>query len=206
MLNRQDKRHYKLEKGGKITKVILTYLFTFSLLVITTAYAVEEYYSKEIRVSGDNAKTVTLTLKDLEAMSQVLLNNVRVYTGVYDYVGVPLRDVIRRAGFPKRLHHWGRFVFMVKGLDGNFAVFSCGEIFNRRDGSRIVIVFKRRYAGSQGAFQYLKPRLGGMFCLITPDDKVIDRRTVKWVSDIHIYYGGPQYEAGTDDSRKGHTK
>jgi len=192
-------RHYNLEETGKITKVILIYCCIVSFFIITTiiitAYADEEYYSKEIRVTGDNAKTVTLTIEDLEGMSQVFLRSVRVYSGVYDYIGVPLKDIIREAGFLKGSHHWERFVFVIKGLDGNLAVFSSGEIFSRREGSRIGIVFKRRLAGSQQAFQYLKPRLGGMFCLITPDDEVIDRRTVKWVSDVNIFYGvPPQYE------------
>lgn len=204
-------RHYNLEEAGKITKVILIYCCIVSFFIINTiiitAYADEEYYSKEIRVIGDNAKTVTLTIEDLEGMSQVFLRSVRVYSGVYDYIGVPLKDIIREAGFPKGSHHWERFVFVVKGLDGNLAVFSSGEIFSRREGGRIVIVFKRRLAGSQQAFQYLKPRLGGMFCLIAPDDQVVDRRTVKWVSDVNIFYGvPPQYEEDKKDAQEGQPK
>jgi len=190
-------KHYKPKEAGKITRVVLACCLILPFLataIITPAYPGEKYYSKKIRVTGDNAKTVTLTIKDLEAMGQVFLRNVKTYTGVYDYVGIPLRDVIRKAGFPRRFHHWGRFVFNIRGLDGNFAVFSCGEIFNRRDGAKTVIVFRRRSAGSQDPFQYLKPRLGGMFCLLSPDDQIVDRRTIKWVSDIIIYYGGPQYK------------
>ena len=183
--------------------------FILSSLVITNivkaASDKQEHLSREIRVTGDNAKTVVLTIKDLEAMGQVFLSRVRTYTGVYDYVGVPLKDIIRKAGFPKRFHHWGRYVFNVKGIDGNFAVFSCGEIFNRRDGAKIMVMFKRRSAGSQEACRYLKSREGGMFCLISPDDQVVDRRTVKWVSDVIIYYGGSRYEAIKDESTKGHT-
>lgn len=196
-MNRRDMRHYNIEGARNITRIILIgcSIISFFIIsnIITTVHADEEHYSKEIRVTGDNAKTVTLTLEDLEAMGQVLLSRVRLLSGVYDYIGVPLKDIIRKAGYPKRSQHWWRFVFVVKGLDGNFSVFSCGEIFNRREGSRIVIVFKRRSSDSQDAFQYLKPRLGGMFCLITPDDEVVDRRTVKWVSDVIICYGGPQY-------------
>lgn len=204
-------RHYNLEEVRKVTKVILTCCSIVSFFVITTiivtAYADEEYYSKEIRVTGDNAKTVTLTIEDLEGMSQVFLSGVRVYSGDYDYIGVPLKDVIKKAGFQKRFHHWQRFVFVVKGLDGNLAVFSCGEIFGRREGNRVVIVFKRRSAGSQDAFQYLKPRLGGMFCLIAPDDEVVDRRAVKWVSDVNIYYGvPPQHEEDKKDAQEGQPK
>ena len=180
------------EMSGKPIKAILGYFLVLSF-VLAPAYADEKYHSREFTMTLGNSKPVTFTVEDFEAMAQVFLSGIRLYTGTSDFIGVPLKDLIQEAGFARKLTLLRKFIFVVRGLDGNFALFSCGEIFNRRDGNSVVIAFKSRSSGSDQAFRYIKPRSGGIFLLIAPNDRVIDKRTVRWVSEINIFSGKPRY-------------
>lgn len=196
-----------MRKGLILMSLVAVSLFLYQAF-ITPAVAIEkkaiekkkDYYVSEIKISGDVVRPATLTLEDLRKMRQITLRSVpkmaryKGYLGMYDYIGVPLKDVIETAGLVGGLYKRARFFVVVRAPDGFRATFSWGEIFNRHDGEQIIIALKSRQVRNarnelvdEQGFQDLKPRWGGAFRMVVPNDsQYSDERSVKWVWEIKI--------------------
>ncbi len=186
-------------------KWIVIGLATISLLFGTLSIAKEkkDYYVSEIKISGDVVQSTTLTLEDLKKMRQTTLRSVpqmvrlRGYLGIYDYIGVPLKNVIERAGLAGSKYKRAKYFFVLKAPDGFISTFSWGELFNRHDGEQTIIALKSRQVRNAKneivnniEFHDLEPSWGGAFRMVVPNDTIYsDERSVKWVSEIYIENG-----------------
>lgn len=200
------KNHASQERKRTMTKKwILVGLAAIIMLFGTLSIAKEkkDYYVSEIKISGDVVRSTTLTLEDLRKMRQTTLNSVpklvryRGYLGIYDYIGVPLRNVIERAGLAGSKYKQAKHFFVLRAPDGFLTVLSWGEVFNRHDGEQIIIALKSRQVRNAKneliddlKFHDLKPRWGGAFRMVIPNDSMYsDERSLKWVSEIYIGNG-----------------
>ncbi len=186
-------------------KWILIGLAAISLLFGTLSIAEEknDYYVSEIKISGDVVRSTTLTIENLRKMRQTTLRSVRKmvrsrgYLGIYDYIGVPLKNVIERAGFAGSKYEQSKHFFVLKAPDGYISAFSWGELFNRYDGEQTIIALKSRKIRNakneivnDREFHDLKPLWGGAFRMVVPNDSIYsDERSLKWVSEIYIGNG-----------------
>ncbi len=128
-----------------------------------------------IQVVGDVANPLTLTLKDLEGMRPASLT-LRFHT----YTGVPLIDVINRAGLrfstsPQMLMR--KYVY-IQGLNGQSATISFPE-FTKEFNSQLILL---------AYLVDLRPVVGpGFVTLVVQDDK----STIRYINVARIVVGEP---------------
>lgn len=128
-----------------------------------------------IQVVGDVVSPLTLTLKDLEGMKPASLT-LRFHT----YTGVPLTDVINRAGLrfstdPQMLMR--KYVY-IQGLNGQSATISFPEFTKEFNGQLILLAY----------LVDLRPVAGpGFVTLVIQDDK----STIRYINVARIVVGEP---------------
>lgn len=128
-----------------------------------------------IQVLGDVQNPLTLTLKDLEKMKPASLT-LRFHT----YTGVPLIDVINRAGLrfstdPQILMR--KYVY-IQGLDGMSATISFPEFTKQFNGQLILLAY----------LVDLRPVVGPGFVTLVVQD---DRTTIRYITVARIIVGEP---------------
>jgi hypothetical protein len=124
-----------------------------------------------------NGKGKTREIADLSgysraAVTQKEVGDGRGYHGLYKFDGVPLKDILIKAGSAEGIN----LAVLVSAPDGYRALFSYGELFLRPDGDRILVADMKN-----------KIRLDedGKFIVIPPDDLAADR-DVKAVEKIEV--------------------
>ncbi len=128
-----------------------------------------------IQVVGDVANPLTLTLKDLEGMRPASLT-LRFHT----YTGVPLIDVINRAGlrFSTNPQILMRKYVYIQGLNGQSATISFPE-FTKEFNSQLILL---------AYLVDLRPVVGpGFVTLVVQDDK----STIRYINVARIVVGEP---------------
>lgn len=138
----------------------------------------QELYSSEFTITGD-VKTPT-TIKTLEGPRKTLMvkhvGEGKGYHGIHSSGGVPLKAVLEKTGVTDHLSTGLNTVFLISAPDGYRSLFSYGELFLDPSGDRVIIADR----------QDDKPiKKGGKFCLIPPDDALLDR-DVKAVKQIEV--------------------
>jgi DMSO/TMAO reductase YedYZ molybdopterin-dependent catalytic subunit len=128
-----------------------------------------------IQVVGDVDSPLTLTLKDLENMRRASLT-LRFHT----YTGVPLIDVLNRAGLhfstdPQTLMR--KYVF-VQGLDGQSAIVSFPEFTKQFNGQLVLLAYLVDLRSVPGP---------GFVTLVVQDDNT----TTRYIQVARIIVGEP---------------
>jgi hypothetical protein len=128
-----------------------------------------------IQVVGDVDAPLTLTLKDLEGMRRASLT-LRFHT----YTGVPLIDVLNRAGLrfstdPQTLMR--KYVF-IQGLDGQSAIVSFPEFTKQFNGQLVLLAY----------LVDLRPVVGPGFVTLVVQD---DNTTTRYIQVARIIVGEP---------------
>ena len=155
-------------------------------------------YVDRLVIYRNNADPLELTVSAIEQLPTFEVRCVakiasyRGFLGIYDYIGVPLTEVIRLAGFDRDLHTRQQLLFVIYGADGFYASFSWGELFNMH-GTQVMLAIKSRLVRDddnqlieEEQFQPLRASWGGAFRLIVPgDNKYPDMRSIKWVNRIY---------------------
>ncbi len=151
-------------------------------------------------IGGTICSSMSLSLEDLKKMRQKTLRNVtqisqfRGFRGMHDFRGVPLQDVILKAGLPDEPGRKTGFFFIAISEDDHSeddycAVMTHNEIFNTAIGDRIVLAThirvirnKKNKPINQKNFECLPSAR-----LIFPDDEPWpDGRWIKDVKKIYI--------------------
>jgi hypothetical protein len=128
-----------------------------------------------IQVVGDVNTPLTLTLKDLEKMKPASLT-IRFHV----YTGVPLSDVLNRAGLhfstdPQTLMR--KYVF-IQGVDGQSAVVSFPEFTRQFNGQLVLLAYRVD----------LRPVPGPGFVTLVVQD---DNSTIRYIQVARIIVGEP---------------
>jgi hypothetical protein len=132
-----------------------------------------------IAISGDVATPLTLKAEDLAAMPREKASVPEQDGTQVEYEGVPLREVLKRAGLPLgKLRGKALTTYVLaKAHDGYQVVFTLGEIDTEFGNQQILVADKR---DGKALFGYQGP-----FRLVCPRDKA-GARSVRMLEAIEI--------------------
>jgi hypothetical protein len=141
----------------------------------STKKEMKKLYSPTFAVS--HGPGAAMEISDLAAYrrTEVVQKEVgdgRGYHGLKTFGGVPLKDILSKAGVPQGVD----VVILASAPDGYRALFSYGELFLRPEGERILIA---------DTLSAVRLDENGRFILIPPDDLAADR-DVKAVEKIEV--------------------
>ena len=165
--------------------------FLLALMFALTVYAQDgkdgsDKTSETLTIVDSDGSHVTLTAKELREMPQVTAEQCiwfgksSGYIGIYDYTGVPLSEILKRAektATAKEYLQENSYV-VFKGTDGYQVLASWTELMESPDGRRALIALDK-----DG--EPLEPS-EGQFRLVLPGDKYVGR-SVKWLASIEIH-------------------
>jgi DMSO/TMAO reductase YedYZ molybdopterin-dependent catalytic subunit len=155
-------------------------LLGFGSLAVLAQNAVVRAPSAALTIQGDIAAPLTVTAKDLAAMPRETVSVTDQDGSQVTYEGVPLRDVLQRAGIElgKELRGKALASYLVaKGRDGYEVVFSLGELGTAFGNEQILLADKRQ---GKPLFEYQGP-----FRLVCPGDKA-GARSIRMLDTIEL--------------------
>ena len=133
-----------------------------------------------LTVSGDIEKRLSLKAEDLAGMPRETVSIPDPNGTKVEYEGVPLREILGRAGAPLGDQLRGKNLttyILAKAADGYEVVFAIGEIDASFGNERVLVADKRDgkpLTGTQGPFR-----------LVCPDDKA-GARSVRMLETLQI--------------------
>jgi hypothetical protein len=132
-----------------------------------------------ISVSGDIAAPLTLTGEDLASMPREKAKIPEQDGTEVEYEGVPLREILRKAGAPVgKLRGKALTTYVVaKAHDGYQVVFTLGEIDPVYGNQQILVADRRDGKGLMGA--------QGPFRLVCPQDRA-GGRSVRMIESLEL--------------------
>ena len=135
--------------------------------------------STAISVSGDIAAPLTVTAEDLAAMTREKAKIREQDGSEVEYQGVPLREILRKAGAPVgKLRGKALTTYVVaKAHDGYQVVFTLGEIDPEYGNQQILVADRRDGKGLMGA--------QGPFRLVCPQDRA-GGRSVRMIESLEL--------------------
>jgi hypothetical protein len=133
-----------------------------------------------LSVTGDIATPLTLRAEDLAKMPRETVSVTEQDGSKVEYEGVPLREILKRAGAPLGKQLRGKALasyVLAKAHDGYQVVFAIGEIDPEFGNEQILVADKRD----------AKPLFGyqGPFRLVCPNDKA-GARSVRMLETLEV--------------------
>jgi hypothetical protein len=155
-------------------------LFALSLGIIFAQMPRPEGGSTTLTVNGDIAAPLLLKAEDLAAMPREKVTIPDQDGTQVEYEGVPLREILKRAGAPLGNQLRGKALttyVLAKAHDGYEVIFTMGEIDAAFGNEKILVADKR---DGKSLFGYQGP-----FRLVCPDDKA-GARSVRMLETLEI--------------------
>lgn len=165
-----------MKNASRIAIELMLLLFILSQLVAAQAGSPPA----TLTISGDIPATVTLKLEDLAAMPRESASITEEDGAKVVYEGVPLREVLTRAGAPlgKQLRGKNLATYVLaKAHDGYQVVFALAELDPEFGNERILVVDKR---DGQSLFGYQGP-----LRILCPNDKA-GARSVRMLETLEV--------------------
>jgi Oxidoreductase molybdopterin binding domain len=134
-----------------------------SLCLAQAQTAPQTAAASELTVRGDIPATLTLKADDLAQMPRETVSIPEQDGTKVNYEGVPLREILKRAGVPLGTELRGKALasyVLAKARDGYQVLFSLGEMDTAFGDESIVVADKRdgkALFGSQGSFRLVCP-------------------------------------------------
>ena len=158
----------------------LTLTISQAKFVLVAQTPAAEAAPSELTILGDVASVVTLRLSDLAQMPRETVSIPDPDGTKVSYEGVPLREILKRAGVPSGKDLRGKALssyIVAKAHDGYQVVFSLGEM-DASFGNESILVADRRDG---------KPLFGyqGPFRLVCPNDKS-GARSVRMLETLEL--------------------
>ena len=157
-----------------MAKTLLLAIFSVMLAAAQTAPVAE------LTIKGDIAALLTLKVDDLAQMPHESASVAEKDGTTASYEGVPLREVLKKAGAPfgKDLRGKAMASYVIaKGHDGYEVVFSLGELDTAFGNESILVVDKR---DGKPLFEYQGP-----LRLVCPNDKA-GARSVRMLESLEV--------------------
>jgi hypothetical protein len=141
-----------------------------SLQLASAQTTVKNSAASELTVRGDIPALLILKTDDLARMSRVTVTVPDRDGTKVNYEGVPMREILKRAGVPSGKDLRGKALatyVLAKAHDGYQVVFSLGEMDDALGNESIIVADKRDS----------KPLIGdlGPFRIVCPNDKAASR-------------------------------
>lgn len=151
-----------------------------SLALASAQTTVQNAATSELTVRGDIAAPLTLKPEDLARMPRETVSVTDQDGTKVTYEGVPLREILKRAGVPLGKDLRGKALasyVLAKAHDGYQVVFSLGEMDDAFGNESIIVADKRD----------AKPLFGyqGPFRLVCPNDKA-GARSVRMLETLEV--------------------
>ena len=158
-----------------------TLVCTFALL----GQSVDAQSQPILQVSGEVQQTISLSRDDIMALKRRDYTETRTVTQdgkdaqiVVRYQGVPLKDLLDRAGLKPDRRLIRKAIVLLTAKDGYQASFSWGELYNSSIGDGVILVLR------QGNEELLES--DGLLSLRSLQDERSGPRHVRWLEHIEV--------------------
>ena len=188
-LNPKQIRKDKTMLCQKSIKIVSTLLLLIGFITTNAVLAEDKNgnMSTVLTVTGAVKNSLSLTLKDLQAMNQSKkINDIAIVcqSGVNkgqmeSLTGVSLKTILLNAELDvSQPKDFRKLVIIAKATDPYWVTYSWGEIFNRQDGDDVIVYYAR-----DGKLLNEKE---GQFALMPTRDSRTGARQVKWLTHIEV--------------------
>ena len=164
----------------RFTHGSLVFSACFALYAITPHASCQDAASADLTIRGDIASVTVLKPADLAALPHETVAVADQDGTKVNYDGVPLREILKRAGVPLGKELRGKALasyVIAKAHDGYQVVFSLGEL-DTAFGNASILVADRRDGNPLFGYQ-------GPFRIVCPNDKA-GARSVRMLETLEV--------------------